>query len=74
MLHRKEVAVRKVAAHLCLTLVVKEVKMSGEQGRVVTTLNINKMNRLSFRNNRLKFKALGNLSIILEEYEEYTSN
>ena len=32
------------------------------------------MNWLSLRNNWLKFKALGNISIILKEYEEYTSN
>jgi hypothetical protein len=37
---RKEVAVGKVAAHLCLTLMIKELKMSVEQHRVVTTLNI----------------------------------
>ena len=36
----REVAVGKVAAHLCLTLIVKELKISVEQGRVVTTLNI----------------------------------
>ena len=33
-------AVEKVAAHLCLTLIVKELKISVDQGRVVTTLNI----------------------------------
>ena len=32
--------VRKVAAHLCLTVIVKELKISVEQGRVVTTLYI----------------------------------
>jgi len=37
---RKEVAVRKVAAHLCLTLIIKELKISVEHDRVVTTLNI----------------------------------
>jgi hypothetical protein len=37
---RKEVVVRKVAAHLCLTLIIKELKISVEQDRVVTTLNI----------------------------------
>ena len=31
------------------------------------------MNRLSWRNNQLKFKILGELSIILKEYVEYTS-
>ena len=30
----------KVAAHLCLTLVIKELKISVEQDRMVTTLNI----------------------------------
>ena len=37
---RREVAVGKVAAHLCLTLIIKELKISVEQDRVVTTLNI----------------------------------
>ena len=37
---RKEVTIRKVAAHLCLTLIMKELKISVEQDRVVTTLNI----------------------------------
>ena len=37
---RKEVVVRKVAAHLCLTLIIKGLKMSVEHDRVVTTLNI----------------------------------
>ena len=32
--------VGKVAAHFCLTLIVKELKISVEHGRVVTTLNI----------------------------------
>ena len=36
----REVAVGKVAAHLCLLLNVKESKISVVQGRVVTTLNI----------------------------------
>ena len=36
----REVVVGKVVAHLCLTLVVKELKISVEHGRVVTTLNI----------------------------------
>ena len=36
----REVVVRKVAARLCLTLIVKGLKISVEQGRVVTTLNI----------------------------------
>jgi hypothetical protein len=38
----REVAVGKVAAHLCLTLFVKELNISVEHGRVVTTLNIMK--------------------------------
>jgi hypothetical protein len=37
---RKEVALRKVAAHLCLTLIIKELKISVERDRVVTTLNV----------------------------------
>jgi len=37
---RKGVAIGKVAAHLCLTLIIKELKISVEQDRVVTTLNI----------------------------------
>jgi hypothetical protein len=36
----REVAIGKVAAHLCLTLIVKELKISVEHDRVVTTLNI----------------------------------
>ena len=32
--------VGKVGTNLCLTLIVKELKSSVEQGRVVTTLNI----------------------------------
>ena len=36
----REVASGKVAAHLCLTLMVAELKISVEQGKVVTTLNI----------------------------------
>ena len=35
-----EVRVGKVAAHLCLTLIVKELKISVKQGRVATTLNM----------------------------------
>jgi hypothetical protein len=34
------VTIGKVAAHLCLTLIIKELRISVEQGRVVTTLNI----------------------------------
>jgi phosphopantetheinyl transferase (holo-ACP synthase) len=36
---RREVAVGKVAAHLCLTLIVKELKISVEHDRVVTTIH-----------------------------------
>ena len=36
----KGCAIGKVVAHLCLTLIVKELKNSVEQGRVVPTLNI----------------------------------
>ena len=36
----REVAIGKVAARLCLTLIAKELRISVEQGRVVTTLNI----------------------------------
>jgi hypothetical protein len=36
----REVVVGKVAAHLCLTLIVKELKINVEHGRMVTTLNI----------------------------------
>jgi hypothetical protein len=38
---RKEVAIGKVEAHLCLTLIIKELKIiSVEQDRVVITLSI----------------------------------
>jgi hypothetical protein len=37
---RKEVVVGKVAAHLCLTLIIQELRISVEHDRVVTTLNI----------------------------------
>ena len=36
----REVVAGKVATHLCLTLIVKELKINVEQGRVATTLNI----------------------------------
>ena len=39
----REMAVGKVATNLCLTLIVKEMKISVEHGRVVTTLNIIKL-------------------------------
>ena len=35
-------AVGKLAVHLYLTLIIKELKISVEQDRVVTTLNIMK--------------------------------
>jgi hypothetical protein len=38
------VARGKLTAHLCLTLIIKELKISVEQNRVVTTLNIIKHN------------------------------
>jgi hypothetical protein len=34
--------VGKVVAHLCLTLIIKELKFCVEHDRVVTTLNTNK--------------------------------
>jgi hypothetical protein len=37
---RREVEIEKVAAHLCLTLIIKELRISVEQDRVVTTLNL----------------------------------
>ena len=36
----REVAAEKVATRLCLTLIIEELKISVEQRRVVTTLNI----------------------------------
>ena len=36
----RDVAVGKIATQFCLTLIVKELKISVEHGRVVTTLNI----------------------------------
>ena len=36
----REIVVGKVLAHLCLTLIVKELKISVEQSNVLTTLNI----------------------------------
>jgi hypothetical protein len=33
--------VGKVVAHLCLALIIKELKFSVEHDRVVTTLNLN---------------------------------
>ena len=43
MLHMKGDVVRKVAAHLCLTPIIKELIIIVEQGRVVTTLNTIKL-------------------------------
>jgi len=37
---KPEVAIGKVASHFCVTLFVKEKKISVEPGRVVITLNI----------------------------------
>jgi hypothetical protein len=37
---RMEVAAGKVAAHSCLTPIIKELRISVEQDRVVATLNI----------------------------------
>jgi hypothetical protein len=38
---RKEVVVvGKAAAHFCLTLIIKELKINVEQDRLVTTLNL----------------------------------
>jgi hypothetical protein len=36
---RRDMVVGKVVAHLCLTLIIKELKSSVEHDRVVTTLN-----------------------------------
>ena len=36
----REVAVGKVATHVCLTLSIKKLKISVDHGRMVTTLNI----------------------------------
>jgi hypothetical protein len=36
----REVPIGKVAAHLCLTLIIKELKISVEHDSVLTTLNI----------------------------------
>ena len=44
MLHKKEgrkaTTIPKIATYLCPTLIVKESKISVEQGNVVTTFNI----------------------------------
>ena len=36
----REMEVKKVAAHVCLPIIVKELKISIGEGRVITTLNI----------------------------------
>jgi hypothetical protein len=36
---RRDTVIGKVVAHLCLTLIIKELKFSIEHDRVVTTLN-----------------------------------
>jgi hypothetical protein len=36
---RRDMVVGKVVAHLCLTLIIKELKFNVEHDRVVTTLN-----------------------------------
>ena len=36
----KEVTVGKVTTHLCVTLIFNSLKISVEQGRVVTTINV----------------------------------
>jgi hypothetical protein len=36
---RRDMVVGKVVAHLCLPLIIKELKFSVEHDRVVTTLN-----------------------------------
>ena len=64
-------------AHLCLTLIVKELKISVEKGRVVTTLNFlfnvvtNEL--IEFKITGQKFKTSRKLPIILEKFMEYTS-
>ena len=44
----KEVATGKVAAHLCLTLNLIELKVSVKQDRVVTTLKFNQILNIIF--------------------------
>ena len=38
---RKEVGIGKLAVHLCLTLIIKEMKISVEQDRVVKNTKLN---------------------------------
>ena len=45
---RKEVAIGKVVAQLCLTLIVKEFKIIVEQDRVVTSQNISEKINIIF--------------------------
>ena len=40
MLKGREIAIGKVAGNLCPTLITNELKISVEQGRMITTLNI----------------------------------
>jgi hypothetical protein len=40
MFHKKGGGRVKVVAHSCLTLIIKELKISVEHAKVVTTLNI----------------------------------
>ena len=40
MLHMKGGGKREIATHLCLTLIIKELRVSIEQGQVITTQNI----------------------------------
>jgi len=44
----RKVAIGKVAPHFSLTLIVKELKISVEQGRVVTTLKYNQTLNILF--------------------------
>ena len=37
---RRDMVVKKVAAHLCLTLIIRELTFSFEHSRVMTTLNL----------------------------------
>ena len=37
---RRAMEVGKATTHLCLTLIIKQLKFSVEQSRVVTTLNL----------------------------------
>jgi len=50
----REVGIGKVASHLCLILIVKELKISVKQHKVVTTLNIIKHKNILFSVLKLK--------------------